>query len=117
MNLEVALLISGLQGIYYRVLNRFEQASWVSVSTTISIYSPKYYVAYKNCYPKAGCPVLGSFGPTEKPGYVRFRDPVALPRGSYPTPVLGYLVLWLGSVILKSRRPKKGVRYEPLGRH
>ena len=29
---------------------------------------------------------------------------------------LGYLVLWLGSVILKSRRPKKGVGYEPLGR-
>ena len=39
-----------------------------------------------------------------------------LPRGSYPTPFLGYLVLWLGSVILKSRRPKKGVGYEPLGR-
>ena len=39
-----------------------------------------------------------------------------LPRGSYPTPFLGYLVLWLGSVILKSRRPKNGVRYEPLGR-
>ena len=28
---------------------------------------------------------------------------------------LGYLVLGLGSVILKSRRPKKGVGYEPLG--
>ena len=28
----------------------------------------------------------------------------------------GYLVLWLGSVILKSRYPKKGVGYEPLGR-
>ena len=40
----------------------------------------------------------------------------AVPRGSYPTPFLGYLVLWLGSVILKSRRPKKGVGYEPLGR-
>ena len=38
-----------------------------------------------------------------------------IPRGSYPTPFLGCLVLWLGSVILKSRRPKKGVRYEPLG--
>ena len=38
-----------------------------------------------------------------------------VPRGSYPTPFLGYLVLWLGSVILKSRRPKKGVGYEPLG--
>ena len=41
--------------------------------------------------------------------------PETLPRGSYPTPFLGYLVLWLGSVILKSRRPKKGVGYEPLG--
>ena len=40
---------------------------------------------------------------------------IAVPRGSYPTPFLGYLVLWLGSVILKSRRPKKGVGYEPLG--
>ena len=39
-----------------------------------------------------------------------------LPRGSYPTPFLGYLVPWLGSVILKSRRPKKGVGCEPLGR-
>ena len=29
---------------------------------------------------------------------------------------LGYLVLWLGSIILKSRRPKKGVGYEPPGR-
>ena len=28
---------------------------------------------------------------------------------------LGYLVLWLGSVILKSRRPKNGVEYEPIG--
>ena len=45
----------------------------------------------------------------EKPDY-------SLPRGSYPTPFLGYLVLWLGSVILKSRRPKKGVGYEPIGR-
>ena len=36
----------------------------------------------------------------------------AVPRGSYPTP---FLVLWLGSVIVKSRRPKKGVGYEPLG--
>ena len=35
-----------------------------------------------------------------------------LPKGSYPTPFLGYLVLWLGSVILNSRRPKKGVGYE-----
>ena len=38
-----------------------------------------------------------------------------VPRGSYPTPFLGYLVLRLGSVILKSRRPKTGVGYEPLG--
>ena len=38
-----------------------------------------------------------------------------IPRGSYPAPFLGYLVLWLGSVILKSGRPKKGVGYEPLG--
>ena len=28
-----------------------------------------------------------------------------VPRGSYPTPFVVYLVLWLGSVILKSRRP------------
>ena len=35
--------------------------------------------------------------------------------GSYPTPFLGYRVLWLGSAILESRRPKKGVGYEPLG--
>ena len=39
-----------------------------------------------------------------------------LPRGSYPAPFLGYLGLWLGSAVLKSRRPKKGVGYEPLGR-
>ena len=38
-----------------------------------------------------------------------------IPRGSYPTPFLGYLVLWLGSAILKSWRPKIEVRYEPLG--
>ena len=38
-----------------------------------------------------------------------------VPRGSYPTPFLGYLVLWFGSVILKSRCPKTGVGYEPLG--
>ena len=37
------------------------------------------------------------------------------PRGSHPTPFLGYLVLWLGSVILQSRRPKKGVGYESPG--
>ena len=40
---------------------------------------------------------------------------ITLPRGSYPTPFLGYLVLWLGSVIFKSRHPKKGAGYEPLG--
>ena len=28
---------------------------------------------------------------------------------------VGYLVLWLGSAILKTRRPKKEVGYEPLG--
>ena len=39
-----------------------------------------------------------------------------LPRGSYPTPFFAYLVLRLGSVILKNKRPKKGVGYEPLGR-
>ena len=38
------------------------------------------------------------------------------PRVSYPTPFLGYLVLRLGSVILKSSHPKKGVGYEPLGK-
>ena len=27
---------------------------------------------------------------------------------AHTLPFLGYLVLWLGSVILKSRRPKKG---------
>ena len=36
------------------------------------------------------------------------------PRGSYPTPFLGYLALWLGSTILKSRRPKRGVGYSRL---
>ena len=30
--------------------------------------------------------------------------------------LLGYLVLWLGSVLLKSRRPKRGVGYKLLGR-
>ena len=38
-----------------------------------------------------------------------------IPRGSYPTPFLGYLVLWLGSPIWKSRYLKKGVGYEPIG--
>ena len=38
-----------------------------------------------------------------------------IPRGSYPTPFLGYLVLWLGSPIYKSRYLKKGVGYEPMG--
>ena len=40
---------------------------------------------------------------------------IAIPRGSYPTPFLGYLVLWLGSAISKSSRPTTGVGYEPLG--
>ena len=39
-----------------------------------------------------------------------------LPRGSYPAPFSGYLVLWLGSVILKSRYAKKEAGYQPLGR-
>ena len=39
-----------------------------------------------------------------------------VPRGSYPTPFLGYLVLWLGSPILKSRYLKKGVGYDPIGK-
>ena len=46
---------------------------------------------------------------------VWYRPSCIVPRGSYPTPFLGYLVFWLGSVIRKSRRPKKGVGYEPLG--
>ena len=37
-----------------------------------------------------------------------------IPRGSYPIPFLGYLVLWLGSPIWKSRYLKKGVGYEPI---
>ena len=56
--------------------------------------------------------VHGASGPTI-PGIQRHHH--NLPRGSYPTPLLGYLFLWFGSVILKSRRPKKGVGYEPLG--
>ena len=38
-----------------------------------------------------------------------------IPRGLYPTPFLGYLVLWLGSPIWKSRYLKKRVRYDPIG--
>ena len=35
---------------------------------------------------------------------------------AHTLPLLGYLALWLGSVILKIRRPKKGVGYEPLSK-
>ena len=62
-----------------------------------------------------GRPVSGEIWGPEELARLKRGPPRALPRGSYPTPFLGYLVLWLGSVILKSRRPKKGVGYEPLG--
>ena len=41
--------------------------------------------------------------------------PWTLPRGSYPTPFWGDLVLWLGSVSLNIKYLKTRVGYEPLG--
>ena len=38
-----------------------------------------------------------------------------LPRGSYPTPVLGRLLFKITDSNHKTRYPKKGVGYEPLG--
>ena len=40
---------------------------------------------------------------------------VAVPRGSYPTPFLGRLLFKITDPNQKTRRPKKGVGYEPLG--
>ena len=39
-----------------------------------------------------------------------------LPRGSYPTPFLGHLLLKITDPNHKTRYPKKGLGYEPLGR-
>ena len=39
-----------------------------------------------------------------------------VPRGSYPTPLLGRLRFKITDPNHKTRYPKKGVRYEPLGR-
>ena len=36
--------------------------------------------------------------------------------GSYPTPVLGYIHFYIADPNHGTRYPKKGVRYEPLGR-
>ena len=38
-----------------------------------------------------------------------------IPRGSYPTPVLGRLLFKITGPNHKTRYPKKGVGYEPLG--
>ena len=38
-----------------------------------------------------------------------------LPRGSYPTPFLGRLLFEITDPNHKTRYPKKGVGYEPLG--
>ena len=40
----------------------------------------------------------------------------SIPRGSYPTPVLGYLIFYIADPNHKTRYPKKGVGYEPLGK-
>ena len=40
----------------------------------------------------------------------------SLPRGSYPTPFLGRLLFKITDPNHKTRYPKKGVGYEPLGR-
>ena len=39
-----------------------------------------------------------------------------IPRGSYPTPFLGRLLFKITDPNHKTRYPKKGVGYEPLGR-
>ena len=39
----------------------------------------------------------------------------SLPRGSYPTPLLGRLLFKITGPNHKTRYPKKGVGYEPLG--
>ena len=38
-----------------------------------------------------------------------------IPVGSYPTPFLGYLLFYVTDPNHKTRYPKKGVGYEPLG--
>ena len=40
---------------------------------------------------------------------------MASPRGSYPTPFLGRLLFKIAGPNHKTRYPKKGVGYEPLG--
>ena len=40
----------------------------------------------------------------------------SLPRGSYPTPFLGRLLFKTADPNHRTRYPKKGIGYEPLGR-
>ena len=60
-------------------------------------------------------------------GLIGFRDNIpslglaqpvvrTLPGGSYPTPFLGRLLFKITDPNHKTRYPKKGVGYEPLGR-
>ena len=84
------------------------------MSTGILVYSP-CYTYHANMFLHYTCRLLWARRTTSRPCRAQLSGRVHVPRGSYPTPFLGYLVLWLGSVILKSRRPTKGVGYEPLG--
>ena len=43
-------------------------------------------------------------------------DTQAVPMGSYPTPFLRYLLFYIGDPNHKTRYPKKGVGYDPLGK-
>ena len=66
-----------------------------------------------NIYEVAAIVGLGAFGllGVQVTGFVG-----TLLRGSYPRSFAGYLVLWLGPVIKRSRYPNMAVGYDPLGR-
>ena len=48
-------------------------------------------------------------------GLIRTIDFLFIPSGSYPTPFLGRLLLKITGPNHKTRYPKRGVGYEPLG--
>ena len=67
----------------------------------------------QTCRVSISCSCIASESSSDENGSFRVQT---IPRGPYPTPFLGYLFFKITDPNHKTRYPKKGVGYEPLGK-
>ena len=67
----------------------------------------------QTCRVSISCSCIASESSSDENGSFRVQT---IPRGPYPTPFLGYLFFKITDPNHKTKYPKKGVGYEPLGK-